>query len=301
MSLPLHRTKDHLRDELRALLGFGSQTATTIQNKLLGSWLERAQTFIYNEYRPQELRVVDESLSTATNTILYDWPDQIDYREMIFEGVYAKIDGTNWLPLAHGVSWLDDSVTESGITSFPQAFDTGPQLEIWPKPDGIYPLRIEAFKRVVEFREDLTEWVADTATAVGDIVIPTSPPDWPLSLDAEDTFYYEATAVAGDTKTDLTTEPTWPTTAGGTVVDDQVTWTAVPNHCTVDDALVLELALAWGKSHYRQADAEVVMNTLMQRLNKLKTKQHGRRRYIRGQNHVVNQPFPQVSDPYSRP
>jgi hypothetical protein len=35
---------------------------------------------------------------------------------------------------------------------------------------------------------------------------------------------YEATAVAGDTKTHGTTEPTWPTN-GSTVTDDQVTWT----------------------------------------------------------------------------
>jgi hypothetical protein len=35
---------------------------------------------------------------------------------------------------------------------------------------------------------------------------------------------YQATAVAGDTKTHATTEPTWPTN-GTTVTDDQVTWT----------------------------------------------------------------------------
>lgn len=300
MSLPFHRTKEHLRDELRALLGFGSQTATTIQNKLMGSWLERARTFIYNEYRPAEMRVVDETLSTVANTLQYDWPDQIDYQELIFEGVLAKIDGTNWIPLKQGIDWPHDNVTEGGTTSFPLAFDIGAQLEIWPKPDAVYPLRIEGMRRLGEFRADLTDWAADTATTVGDIVIPTSAPAWPNPLAAEDTFYYEATAVAGDTKTDPTTEPTWPTTHGGVVVDDQVTWTAVRNHCMLDDELVLELALAWGKSHYRQADAEVAMSTVQQRLNKLKGKQHGRRRYIRGQKHEAGMAFPQVSDPFTR-
>lgn len=62
-----------------------------------------------------------------------------------------------------------------------------------------------------------TAWVADTATTLGDVVVPTA--------GLENGFRYEATAVAGDTKTHATTEPTWPTAEGATVVDDQVTWT----------------------------------------------------------------------------
>jgi len=64
-----------------------------------------------------------------------------------------------------------------------------------------------------------TAWVADTATTLGDVVVPTA--------GLENGFRYEATAVAGDTKTHATTEPTWPTTVGDTVVDDQVTWTCI--------------------------------------------------------------------------
>jgi hypothetical protein len=58
-----------------------------------------------------------------------------------------------------------------------------------------------------------TAWVADTVTALGDIRIPTV---------ANDHWYF-AEEIAGDFKTDPTTEPTWPTN-GGTVVDDAVTW-----------------------------------------------------------------------------
>lgn len=61
-----------------------------------------------------------------------------------------------------------------------------------------------------------TAWAADTAKTQNDTVYPTT----------ENGFYYTATTVAGDTKTGLS-EPTWPTIAGETVVDDQVTWTAV--------------------------------------------------------------------------
>ena len=56
-------------------------------------------------------------------------------------------------------------------------------------------------------------WVATTAYAVGDTVIPVV---------ANDRFYYVATSNAG---TSAGTEPTWPVVTGDTVVDGTVTWT----------------------------------------------------------------------------
>jgi len=58
------------------------------------------------------------------------------------------------------------------------------------------------------------DWVADTVYAVGDYCIAT----------AFNGCRYQVTAIAGDFKSHATTEPTWPTTEGSTVVDDQVTW-----------------------------------------------------------------------------
>ena len=55
-------------------------------------------------------------------------------------------------------------------------------------------------------------WVANTAYALGDIVVPTT-------LNG---YWYECTT-AGTSH--ATTEPTWPTTVGGTVTDGTVTWT----------------------------------------------------------------------------
>jgi len=61
-------------------------------------------------------------------------------------------------------------------------------------------------------------WTASTAYAVNDTVIPTT----------ANGRIYRATAIAG-TGTSAATEPTWPTTAAGTVVDNaganQITWT----------------------------------------------------------------------------
>ena len=57
-------------------------------------------------------------------------------------------------------------------------------------------------------------WQADTAYSLGDAVVPTA--------GLENGFRYECTT-AGTSH--ATTEPTWPITEGGTVVDGTVTWT----------------------------------------------------------------------------
>ncbi len=64
-----------------------------------------------------------------------------------------------------------------------------------------------------DWDDGVTGWVADTVTAVGDFIRPTTP----------DGTVMICTEIAGDFKTHATTEPTWPA-EGSTVVDDQVTW-----------------------------------------------------------------------------
>lgn len=61
-----------------------------------------------------------------------------------------------------------------------------------------------------------TAWAATTAYSLADVRIPTTP----------NGFQYRVT-VAG---TSAGSEPTWPTTLGGTVVDGTVTWECVPNY-----------------------------------------------------------------------
>jgi len=65
-------------------------------------------------------------------------------------------------------------------------------------------------------------WAADTVTAVNYVVQPTTPGATKL--------LYKCTARSGDYKTG-STEPTWPTTPGNTIVDGNVTWTCVANAC----------------------------------------------------------------------
>lgn len=81
-------------------------------------------------------------------------------------------------------------------------------------PDGLVKVTFAAIPAAG------TAWATDTVTALGDIVVPDSA--------GEDGLYFVATDIgAGDHKTHAATEPTWPTTAGDTVVDDEVTWTAI--------------------------------------------------------------------------
>lgn len=66
-------------------------------------------------------------------------------------------------------------------------------------------------------------WLANTVTALNYVVQPTSP--------HANKYIYKCTARSGTYKTHATTEPTWPTTPGQTVVDNEVTWTCMANAC----------------------------------------------------------------------
>lgn len=308
MSRAFYRNKTHMRDELRARLGFGSQTATTIQNKLLGSWLDSARTLIYQEYVPEELRITNEELTLTNGGWYASWPKYINPQELTGIGVYAKVN-SSWRPLRLGITHDMNTALENGLRGAPEAWDYGNvgTLDFWPMADAAYAIRIEGHLPLGEFRSDLSEWTSSTAKAVGDIVIPTSQPSWPDPLRERDKFFYEVFAVSGDATTGAT-EPAWqafqPVIESYetilSVQDNNVSYRVVTNDCMVDDSLVLELALAYGKSHYRQADAEVAMNTAMQRLNRLKAKRHGRRRYLRKSAEEVSNLFPSVSDPFVR-
>jgi hypothetical protein len=61
-------------------------------------------------------------------------------------------------------------------------------------------------------------WLAATVTVINYVVQPVTP-------NATNRYLYRCTARSGDYKTAAVTEPTWPTTPGQTVVDNNVTWT----------------------------------------------------------------------------
>lgn len=105
----------------------------------------------------------------------------------------------------------DSNVTVTG--------DTATNEAITPLALGTFlPLtkrHISAVTITAKDADDVSTWVADTVTALNTYIKPVTP----------NTYYYKCTVRSGDYKTHATTEPTWPTTIGATVVDDAVTWT----------------------------------------------------------------------------
>lgn len=91
---------------------------------------------------------------------------------------------------------------------------------------GFPATNLSYFARLVYTPAALTEWAADTVTAVGDVVIPKAAAI--AETPALANVIYECTARGGDFKTHASTEPDWKTkmAVGETIVDDAVTWTA---------------------------------------------------------------------------
>jgi hypothetical protein len=85
--------------------------------------------------------------------------------------------------------------------------------------------RVSAVTVTATDGDSAVAWAADTVIALNEYRKPTT----------ANGYYYKATAVAGDFKTAEVTQPTWPTTIGETVVDDQVTWTTIGKITKVAD------------------------------------------------------------------
>lgn len=155
-----------------------------------------------------------------------DLEDQIEgdaFADHIMRMVAAKIGNE-----LEEIFWIADT---AGLASF-AADDARSLFNGWRyqiKNSQALTGILNAYWNVVSGRATLmtaineTDWVLNTATAVGDIIEPTTP----------NGFVYIAIAVAGDTQTGATEPATWPTVLGGTVVDDQVTWRCHAYDCTL--------------------------------------------------------------------
>ncbi len=132
--------------------------------------------------------------------------------------------------------------------------------------DGTDGWVVNAAGTVTQVNQTYSAWVAATNYSAGDRVVPT----------VANGYYYEVTTDAGSSH--ATTEPTWPTTIGNTVVDQGITWTCqgeyggfptphIPTPKFIDGYMLLPLAdsmdiynsdvdniYGWGSSNFISAE-----------------------------------------------
>lgn len=167
MTFPTNKTLGNLATELSARLGFSAQgTPTLTGNPMMFYLLQDAQEQLITHFSDTLLRVVNEDESTTASVKLLDIPNDCDPNKII--SIAVKI-GSIWHELTHGIKYYHESLTSE---SYPLRYDiryeggTGHppspevrvgQLEFWPVPQSVYPLRIEYYRRVQEFTDPTHE------------------------------------------------------------------------------------------------------------------------------------------------
>jgi len=103
--------------------------------------------------------------------------------------------------------------------------------------DGTDGYSILSDGTVTEVEKAYIRWSADTYVEVGDKRIPTT-----YDVATATTYYYTVQSIS-EVKVALTgsSEPTWPTTVGQTVVDNEVTWVCTASRTPAQLALKIDL------------------------------------------------------------
>jgi len=152
MSAPQNETLGVLATRLAARLGFASQGAPTITgNPLMFELLKDAQDQLIAYYSDSVLRRINESVSTVVGTTLFDIPNDMDPGKIV--SIAVKV-GSIWHELKQGIKYYHASVNSG---TYPNRYDirygttNQGQIELWPTPSAIYPLRMEYFMRETAF------------------------------------------------------------------------------------------------------------------------------------------------------
>lgn len=143
MALQQKDTLATLRSNILARCGFGNQGApTTLQKTVLNSMIQGAQEETYWDFRDFGEMKTKTDFTTVAGQLVYDWPDTVDPNHRVMLSVFYS---NTWIPLKLGIDAVHDTYVENGA-SFPQRYDLGQQIEIWPQPEDAYTVRIEHFE-----------------------------------------------------------------------------------------------------------------------------------------------------------
>lgn len=161
MAAPLYLTKGELRDKLLTRLGYGGLGAAAgMFVPMTDDLLEEAQEQLFQIFT-DEHGVREWELSTGVNQRWYDIPltcdiDQINY----IAAKESSSTSDDWIPLIRGIDLAHDSVYED-TEDRPYRYDvrhnpiaSKVQIEVWPKPDQIYPMKIEGKMTLLPFVAD---------------------------------------------------------------------------------------------------------------------------------------------------
>ena len=156
--------------------------------------------------------VTDSSPTTphtvTNNGVTYDTTNPVfGTARGVFASAYLSIPDDADFDFTDRTWTIDAQVEVDNLTNthilYYDSSDAERYFKIYIDTNGAIVVRL--------FNSPSTAWVASNAQNVGDAVIPTT----------ANGYFYECT-VAGTTDT---SEPTWPTSVGATVVDNTVTWT----------------------------------------------------------------------------
>lgn len=143
----IYRTLGELRSELARRLGFGATGSAGINAGLLDSFLQNAQDQIYAQFDWRHL-VKYDAKNTGVGQTLYDWATDCEPQRIVDIAVY---DGTRWVPMKEGIDW---AMRSDDTQSQPCRYERFAQMEVWPAPDAIYPMRRYYVQSPARFTQD---------------------------------------------------------------------------------------------------------------------------------------------------
>lgn len=143
--MALERTLLELRADIQTRLGYGmAGQAGVVNAPLIDSMLRSAQEQLYTQFDWSILKGVQER-TTGQDQQFYDYPADCNIERI--QAIYLTWGGEVH-QLEEGIDYQDRS---SQVSTIPQKYERRDQIELWPIPQAIYPLRIEYIKRLGSF------------------------------------------------------------------------------------------------------------------------------------------------------
>jgi len=177
-----------LRSKLRARLGFsGVGAAAGVQQENLNVILQQAQRLLYEAHDWARLREYSEK-TVGVNQHLIDYPvnanpDRIRAISVLRSGVWSP-------PLEKGIRPSD--YTNQDQLQYPVKWEPYAQIELFPKSDAVYTLRIFYIRNLDRFTNDDDNSTIDSdlifTVALGDAKAHYRHPDAKVFMDRADSL-----------------------------------------------------------------------------------------------------------------